>query len=240
MNEKLDFVKSVPECFGVVVTDEQLEQFVLFNSIISEFNKHTNLMSPNDISIIFEKHFTDSLSFCKYIPSDTTSNIIDIGSGGGFPVIPMAIILKNAKIISVDSTGKKVDFLNMAANKIGLKNFLSINDRAETLAFKKTYREKFDFVTARAVGSLVQISELCLPYLKIGGKFLAYKSIKVAEEIEQAKNGIKILGGKILDIFEYNLNLPENFTRNLVVTEKIIPTPREYPRSFSVIKNKPL
>ena len=140
----------------------------------------------------------------------------------------------------MDSTAKKTKFLEKAKELLKLSNLSVINDRAETISYKKSFREKFDIVTSRAVGNLAQISELSLPFLKIGGNFIAYKSAKLEDEISQAKNTIKILGGEIKDIYEYQLTLNENFRRNLVLIEKINNTPPDFPRSFSVIKNKPL
>ena len=123
---------------------------------------------------------------------------------------------------------------------MGLKNFKAIHARAEDLAHRKSFRESFDLATARAVGNLAQISELCIPFLKLDGKFIAYKSSKAKEEIKTAQNAIEITGGKISDMFDYKLNLEENYIRNLILIDKINTTPTEYPRSFSNIKNKPL
>jgi len=240
MEDKLLILKNNAEKFNLVLDTVKLDKFIAFEKFITQYNAHTNLVSSKDINLIFEKHFVDSLSFAKYLNESFDGKIIDIGSGGGFPIIPISIVLDKAKIVSVDSTNKKVVFLNSAAKILGLNNFISINKRAEQLAYEQDYRESFDIATARAVGNLAQISELCLPYLKIGGKFIAYKSAKVEDEINDAKNAIKILGGKIVDIFEYNLELEENYNRNLVIIEKVTKTPIEYPRKFSLIKYKQL
>ena len=222
------------------ISDEQLRQFVDFEKYLKEYNNHTNLVSANDIELIWEKHFIDSVSFCHYLKNDTSLRILDIGSGGGFPVIVESILLPASNIFALDSTAKKTTFLKNAADIIGLKNLSVINDRAEEIAYRKTFRESFDIVTARAVGSLVQITELALPFLKIGGRFIAYKSSKVEEEISEAKSAIDILGGQLVDVFEYKLELQENYERNLVLIKKEKRTPDNYPRSFSAIKNKPL
>lgn len=240
MNEKLNKFNIFLEKHNINLSPEIINKFEKFENHIKEFNTHTNLLSSNDINLIYEKHFTDSLAFLKVFSPSKSAMILDIGSGGGFPIIPIAIIMKNSKIFSIDSTKKKVDFLNNSANIINLDNFLSINIRAEEMAYDNNFREKFDYVTARAVGNLALISELAIPYLKIGGKFIAYKSTKVQEEIDLAQNTISILGGKIIDIIEYNLDLPENYTRNLVVIEKIKSTEKIYPRSYNLIKAKPL
>ena len=240
MNNKITLLKNTAENFNITLTDINIEKFILFEKILKEYNSHTNLMSSNDINIVFEKHFTDSLAFGKILSAQNPYKIIDIGSGGGFPIIPIAIILENSKIIAVDSTKKKTDFLNSVAKELDLKNFEALNTRAEDLAHKQTFRNNFDIATARAVGNLNQISELCIPFLKDNGIFIAYKAAKVSEEIESAQNAINQLGAKINQIFEYELNLEENFQRNLVVIQKNSKTPDIYPRSYSTIKNKPL
>ena len=240
MNNKLNNLQKNVKNFKITLNEEQLNNFERFEKFLSEYNKHTNLVSSNDINLIYEKHFVDSLAFGKYIEQNSSKKIIDIGSGGGFPVIPMAIVLENCEIIAVDSRKKKTDFINQAAQHLGLKNLTALNVRAEDLAQDKNYREQFDISTARAVGHLRQISELCIPFLKINGEFLAYKSAKVQDEISDAQNALNILNADIKEIFEYNIALDENFERNIVLIKKINKTPEIYPRSYSTIKNKPL
>lgn len=226
--------------YEINLTKEQLGQFTDFERFLREYNSHTNLLSSKDIELVWQKHFVDSIAFCRYLKDDTPHKIIDIGSGGGFPVIPEAIILTKSNIFALDSTSKKTNFLKQAGDLLKLKNFSVINDRAEDISHRKTFRETFDIVTARAVGNLAQITELSLPFLKTGGYFLAYKSTKVQGEIKSAQNTITLLGGKIEDIYEYELALEENFVRNIILIKKEKQTPVEYPRSFSAIKNKPL
>ena len=233
-------LKKTIKSYGIDISDIQLNQFNLFEKFIRDYNTHTNLVSQNDIDLIKEKHFIDSVAFLHFINNDTPQKIIDIGSGGGFPVIMEAILLTKSDIFSVDSTSKKVLFLKKASNHLGLKNLSLNNDRIENIAHKKTFREQFDVVTARALGNLAMITELALPLLKIGGVFIAYKSNKVHEEIKEAKNTIDTLGGTIEEIFEYKLTLNENFSRNLVLIRKIKNSPPEFPRSFSIIKSRPL
>lgn len=237
---KLEKLLLALDGYNITLSDKQKEQFTIFENFLKEYNLHTNLVSARDIELVWEKHFVDSVAFCHYLKNDKELQIIDIGSGGGFPVIPEAIILTKSKITALDSTAKKTTFLSMAADKIGVKNFSAINDRAEEISHRKSYREKFDIVTARAVGNLAQITELALPFLKIGGYFIAYKSAKFEEELNFARNTLKILGGEVKDIFEYKLELDENYARNIILIEKIAPSPAIYPRSYSTIKNKPL
>lgn len=240
MRENLNKLKISAKNFDIDLNEEKLRKFELFEKFIREYNTHTNLVSTNDINLIYEKHFFDSLSFGKMLNPESKYKIIDIGSGGGFPVIPLAIILEKSIVTAVDSTKKKTDFIELAAKHINLENINVINARAEDLAQKENYREKFDIVTARALGNLAQISELCIPFLALGGKFIAYKATKIKQELEEANNAIKILGGKYTGIFEYNIAADENFARNLVSITKISTTPKDYPRNFSAIKKKHL
>ena len=238
--KKTELLINALKAYDISLSDTQLAQFESFEKFLKDYNSHTNLVSSKDIELVWEKHFVDSIAFLKYLNPTNVFKLIDIGSGGGFPVIPEAIILTNANIFALDSTSKKTSFLEKASAHLSLNNLSVINDRAEELAHRKTFRENFDIVTARAVGNLAQISELALPFLKQGGNFIAYKSTKLAEEIAQAKNTIALLGGEIQEVFEYEINSDENFKRNLVLIKKINPTPIDFPRSFSAIKNKPL
>ena len=240
MTDKSLILKENAKKFDIVLTDEQLVKFEKFADYITEFNQHTNLLSSNDINLLYEKHFLDCISIFKIIDKNQNYNIIDIGSGGGFPCIPVSIIANKSSILAVDSTNKKVEFLNKAGKLLELNNFNAINERAEKSAHNADFREKFDIVTARAVGNLTMLSEICLPYLKIGGKFIAYKSVKAADEIDNAQKTIEILGGEVSDIFEYELDLEDNYKRNLLIIEKIKKSPDNYPRAFGVIKNNPL
>jgi len=240
MNDKTLSLQENAKKFNVILSAEQLIKFENFANFITEYNKHTNLLSSNDINLIYEKHFLDCISIFKILDKNKSYKILDIGSGGGFPCIPVSIIANNSNITAIDSTNKKVEFLNQASSLLKLNNFNAINERAEKLAYKNDFRESFDIVTARAVGNLAMLSEICLPYLKIGGKFIAYKSLKINEEIENAQKTIDILGGNIVNIFEYEIEIDDNFKRNLLVIEKTQNTPDNYPRAFGVIKNNPL
>jgi len=240
MNKNLEKIKQTGEKYGLFLTNDKLKKFELFVEYLTAYNSHTNLVSSNDISLIYDKHIIDSLAFGKYLANAQDYKIIDIGSGGGFPVLPMAIVLDKCEITAVDSTKKKTDFIKQCAEFIGLKNLTVLNVRAEQLAHSPDFRENYDIATARAVGNLSQISELCLPFLIKDGLFIAYKSAKVQEEIAQAKLALEILGGNVAEIFEYELTLQENFQRNLVAIKKVKYTPEAYPRSFSLMKNRPL
>ena len=235
-----EFFSETIKKYAINLSELQKSQLLEFEKILIEYNSHTNLVSQNDSALIREKHIADSMAFCHVIKSGKPYKIIDIGSGGGFPVMIEAILLPDSEVFAVDSTSKKTNFLKAAAGDLGLKNLTVINDRIENLTHTKLYRECFDFVTARALGNLAMISELALPFLKLKGKFIAYKASKVQEEIKNAQNTINILGGKIEEIFAYNIFLKEDFERNLVIIKKIKSSPCEYPRNFSAIKKNPL
>lgn len=229
-----EFLKKYTKNLNIDLDDKKLQKFEDFYNFLQETNAHTNLIAKASPQDIWLKHFVDSLYFSKIKPK-SPFNLLDIGSGGGFPSLPIQILYEESKVMAVDSIGKKINFLNTSAKNLNLSNFNAVQIRAEDLS--KEYLSSFDYVTARAVSSLDTLSEYCIPYLKQGGLFVAYKSKTAKEEIEQAKNAIKILGGKIVDIVEYNL---EEFERNLIIIEKTTKTPPQYPRKAGLPKKSPL
>lgn len=231
-----DFLKENALNFGLNLNDETLEKLKIFYEFLNDFNAHTNLIAKADEKTVLTKHFLDSMSFNKIPLIPKKFKLLDIGSGGGFPAIIIAILFPEAQIVAVDSTGKKVDFLNQAEEKIGLTNFKALNLRAEDLPLD--FRESFDFVTARAVAALNILSEYCLPYVKIDGFFMAYKAKTAKDEIKEAKNALKILGGSIAEIIDYSL--PQDAERNLIVIEKIAKTSSKFPRKAGLPKKNPL
>ena len=217
------------------------EQKVLFSAYTTEFlkyNSHTNLISKNDEQFLFEKHIFDSLAINLFPKFQFSKNLLDIGTGGGFPAVPIALAFSDIKVAGVDSVGKKINFINSLVKTLGLKNLAGLLSRTEDLPV--FYREKFDIVTSRAVAQLNIILEYAVPYVKTGGYFIAYKSKNTEEEIKQAQNALKILGCKIEQIIPYNLPLKENFERNLIIIKKEKPTPKSFPRKAGAAKNNPL
>ena len=207
------------------------KEFLLYNS-------HTNLISKNDEKVLFEKHIFDSLSINLFDKIKDCKKLLDIGTGGGFPSVPIALAFPNIEVVGVDSISKKIKFINHLAQTLTLKNLIGVASRTETLNEK--YKESFDIVTSRAVAPLNVILEYAIPYLKINGYFIAYKSKIVNEEIEQAQNALKILNCEIKEIINYELPLEENFNRNLVIIKKLKPTPKTFPRKVGVAKTNPL
>lgn len=211
---------------------DKKDQYKIFIDYLLEVNAHTNLTTITDVDQIKIKHIKDSLSVLDLIKEN--DKVLDIGSGAGFPGIPLAIE-KEIDLTLIDSVNKKVKFMNEAIEKIELKNARAIHSRAED--FAKDNREKFDVVVSRAVANMTTLSELCLPFVKVGGIFIALKGPKADEELEEAKSAIKILGGKIIDVERFDLSGNE---RANIVVKKIHPTNRKYPRAKNLPKTKPL
>lgn len=224
---------------NIVLDKKKLQDFEKFIELFVEYNSHTNLMSKNDLSLIFEKHIFDSLAFNlfykKYSFKDDLK-LLDIGTGGGFPSVPLALYFKNINITAVDSINKKIEFIRQVKSEFTLGNLNPICKRIEELEGKAS----FDIVTTRALSSLNVALEYAIPYVKVGGYFVAYKSKNVDDEINNSKNALKILGAKIVDKIEYKLPLEDDFTRVLIVIKKEKSTPLSYPRKSGLIKKSPL
>lgn len=206
--------------------------YEIYSDYLIEVNSHTNLTSITDPEEIKIKHFEDSLSVLPYIKEG--NKVLDIGAGAGFPGIPLRIE-KNFDLTLVDSVNKKVNFMNEVIDKLDLSNARAIHTRAED--FAKENRESFDVVVSRAVANMSTLSELCLPFLKVGGIFIALKGPKADEELEAAQNAIKILGGQVKEIERFKID--DNDRVNIIV-EKIHPTKKKYPRGKNQAKKNPL
>lgn len=232
-----DFLKTNALNFGLNLREEQLNQLEGFYNFLVEFNAHTNLIAKADEKTILTKHFLDSMAFNKIPLTMGKFNLLDVGSGGGFPAIILAIIYPEAQITAVESIGKKANFLNDAAQKIGVDaRFKALNTRAEDLSVD--FRGSFDFVTARAVAALNILAEYCVPYLKVDGFFVAYKAKTAKEEIKEAKKALAILGGSVAEIIPYSLD--DEIERNLIVIEKIAKTSSKFPRKAGLPRKTPL
>ena len=212
------------------------EKFNKFAFLLTEYNKICNLTSVTDEKGVTYKHFYDSIVGEKLISFG--ASVVEIGSGGGFPSIPLKIVRDDLKFTLIESTAKKCRFLQSAVESLSLNCVQVLNIRAEEGAHTKNLREKFDFAVARAVAQLNTLCEYCLPYVKVGGAFIAYKG-DAAEEIKSAERAVRILGGEIEEVISYSL--PEDFgKRNLVVIRKIKPTPPLYPRGQGKERKQPL
>ena len=221
-------------------SDAQVEKLFELTERMLEVNKNMNLTAITEHSAIILKHYADSLTVSKFIPQN--SSVIDIGCGAGFPTLPLAIFREDLRIIAVDSTAKRIDYVNETARMLGLDNATAIAARAEELGKSADYREKFDVATARAVANLSVLSELCLPFVKVGGAFVSMKGSQGESEAATAQSAIKLCGGEVKTVNKLSLisNTAEQEPRVIVEIKKISPTPAKYPRHYSQISKKPL
>lgn len=224
---------------GLSLTDRQYEQFDQYYEILVEWNKVMNLTGITEYEEVNEKHFLDSLSIVKSCDMTNVSSLIDVGTGAGFPGIPLKIVFPEIKVVLLDSLNKRIRFLNEVIAKLGLNGIETIHGRAEDFAKKADYREKFDLCVSRAVANLATLSEYCLPYVKVGGYFVPYKSEEVDEEVEQARNAAKILGGTIEEVYKFKLQETE-IGRSFIKIKKIKSTAKRYPRKAGLPAKEPL
>ena len=215
--------------FEIDLTEKQLQQFEHYYNLLIEWNNKFNLTAITELDAVIEKHFIDSVLPLKDLKKQ---RVMDIGAGAGFPSIPLKIVNPDIELIMVDSVNKKVTFLQAVIEVLGLTNARAIHSRVEDLGINPNFREKYDIVVARAVAGLNTLCEYTLPFVRLGGKFVAYKSIEVENELETSKKAIQILGGTLKNVDKYQIG--EN-TRAIVVIAKSTKTSPKYPRS----KNKP-
>jgi 16S rRNA (guanine527-N7)-methyltransferase len=226
-------MKSYFEKYGITLTDKQQELFEKYYSLLIEYNKKFNLTAITEREEVINKHFVDSSLSCGKVCGQT---LLDVGSGGGFPAIPLKIMNDNLSVTMLEATGKKCEFLKTVVKELGLTNVTVINGRAEDIAKDERYREKFDCVTARAVARLNTLLEYCMAFVKVGGIFVALKG-DVEVELTEAENAIRVLGGRLKESFNYEL---EGAKRALITVEKIKSTDKKYPRGNGKERKNPL
>jgi 16S rRNA (guanine527-N7)-methyltransferase len=232
MNFKEELLK-----LNIELSDEASSRFDLYYKRLIAVNEVMNLTAITEEQEVYNKHFLDSLMIVKALDLNKEFTLCDVGSGAGFPSIPLSIISDNAKVTIIDALNKRIKFLNDLILELGLKNVIALHERAED--FAKTKREFFDVTTARAVARLNILSELCLPLTKVGGYFIAMKGQGGNDEIKEASRGIEILGGHVEKVI--SLELPDNAgARDIIIIKKIKETPKKYPRAFAKIKERPL
>ncbi len=229
-----EYSKSMFQQYGVELTVENYEKLRIYANFLVEYNENVNLTALTEPKDILIKHFLDSILMLKYVEIPENSALIDVGTGAGFPSVPIKIMRPDIKLTLLDSLNKRITFLEQLCGKLGIEAEF-IHGRAEDFSKQPEYREKFDFSCARAVANMSLLSELCIPFVKVGGSFLAMKG--KGEDIESGMNAVQLLGGKIGKIHEYSL---EGDERKIVITEKISQTSPKYPRNSSQIKKKPL
>ena len=224
---------------GIALTDKQKQQFDKFYELLVEWNKVMNLTGITEYEEVNEKHFVDSLSIVKAINMENVKSVIDVGTGAGFPGIPLKIAFPHLKVVLLDSLNKRINFLNTVIAELGLTDIKTIHGRAEDYAKQTEYREKFDLCVSRAVANLSTLSEYCLPYVNIDGLFIPYKSGEIDEELENSKKAVKILSGKIENVVKFQLPGTE-IGRSFVKVRKIANTNKKYPRKAGLPAKEPL
>ncbi len=227
------------KALGIVLNDTQKQQFDKFYELLVEWNKIMNLTGITEYEEVNEKHFVDSVSLVKAVNIDKINTVIDIGTGAGFPGIPLKIAFPHLQVVLLDSLNKRINFLNTVINELGLTDIKTIHGRAEDYAKQTEYREQFDLCVSRAVANLSTLSEYCIPYVKADGMFIPYKSGEIDEEVLLAKKAIHILGGKIEEVIKFQLPDTE-INRSFVKIKKIQITAKKYPRKAGLPSKEPL
>lgn len=226
---------------GIALSDIQMEQFYRYYELLVEWNKVMNLTAITEMEEVVVKHFLDSLSFVKAVDhvDGLNATVIDVGTGAGFPGIPLKIAFPGLEITLLDSLNKRVKFLDEVIGQLGLNKIKAVHGRAEDYGRDGEYRENFDFVVSRAVANIATLSEYCLPYAKVGGMFVSYKSGKIDEELERGKKAIQILGGEVAKVVKFQLS-GTDADRSLVCIRKVEKIGKKYPRKAGLPAKEPL
>lgn len=234
----MDFKEKLKERFStynIELTDSQIESFDKYYNLLIEWNEKFNLTAITDEDEVIEKHFVDSVLPYEILPQN--AKIIDIGAGAGFPSIPLKIVRPDLNFLLIDSVNKKITFINEVISNLNMSGIIALHFRIEDLAVNPAYRETFDICISRAVARLNTLAEYSLPFVKLGGKMIAYKSKQIDDEMFEARKAIKLLGGEIKEVSINNL---ENGDRNVLVIEKETPTPEKFPRPKNLPRTKPI
>ncbi len=224
---------------NIFLTENQVHQFLQYYNLLNEWNKVMNLTAITEFEEVVEKHFIDSLCLVKFDSNLSGRKILDLGTGAGFPGIPLKITFPDADIVLMDSLNKRIKFLNEVIQTLNLNNIAAVHGRAEDMAHKKEYRQQFDFCVSRAVSNLSVLSEYCLPFVKVKGFFISYKSAEISYELNTAERAIRDLGGRVERVITYSLP-DSNSGRSLVCIKKDKGTSRMYPRKAGIPAKKPI
>ena len=221
------------------LTEKQYNQFVEYMRLLQEWNEKINLTAITEDEEVIKKHFIDCIKAFKSNAVKNAKTIIDVGTGAGFPGLPIAIMNPNVRVTLLDSLNKRINFLNAVIAKLDLKNVVTIHSRAEDGARKPELREYFDVATSRAVANMAVLSEFCLPYVKLEGYFVALKGPAIEDEIKEGKKAISTLGGELENIIEVNIE-ESDLKHNIVEIRKVSKCPKTYPRKAGTINKKPI
>lgn len=237
---KEDFEKEIMEYveeLGIKLSKEQAEMFFYYMNLLLEWNEKINLTAITEEKEVIVKHFVDSLTIAKYIPEG--ASLVDVGTGAGFPGIPLKIIRDDLKITLLDSLQKRINFLDVVIKELNLENIDTIHARVEEFGKNSKYRESFEVATSRAVANLSTLTEYLLPLVKLRGIAICMKGSSVEEELETSKKAINVLGGKVSNVFEFDLPKTD-IKRNIVIVDKINKTPSKYPRKPGMPSKEPI
>lgn len=229
MRDNSTLLKGLQE-WNITLNETQQEQFEKYYDLLVEWNSFMNLTGITEYEEVLTKHFLDSIALAQNFDVKAGMTLMDMGTGAGFPGLPLKIVFPELKITLVDSLNKRINFLNEVINQLNLKDIVAIHGRAEELARKAEHREQYDLVVSRAVAKTASLAEFCIPYVKNGGYFVPYKSGTVEEELEEAKKAIHVLGGKLERCESFQVP-NSDLSRTLIYIKKIRETPKAYPRA---------
>ena len=239
MNYDFSHFQKILEKWEIPFSSEQQEQFVTYYKMLVEKNKVMNLTAITEFDEVLDKHFLDSIALARYVDLTKSISLIDLGTGAGFPGMPLKIMFPNLKVTLADSLNKRIVFLDEVIGELGLTDIQTVHARAEDLAHNSDYRERYDYCVSRAVANLSSLSEYCLPFVRIGGTFISYKSGEIEEELAAAKKAIFLLGGQFDQVIPFQLD-GTDLGRSFVLINKNKKTAKTYPRKSGIPTKKPL
>ena len=234
-----ELMKNACDSVEMNFDEDKYNKFITYKNLLQEWTEKINLTAITEDKEVIKKHFIDCIKAFSENQFKEAKTLIDVGTGAGFPGLPIAIMKEDLNITLLDSLNKRVNFLNIVKNSLNLTNVTTIHSRAEDGARNKELREKFDIATSRAVANMAVLSEFCLPYVKVGGYFIALKGPAITDELNDAKNAIGTLGGKLIEVIEVSVE-GTDLKHNLVVIKKVKETPKTYPRKAGSITKKPI
>ncbi len=228
---------------NIELSDQQIKQFQIYYEMLVETNKVMNLTAITELDEVITKHFVDSIALAAVYPEicedHNVIKVLDLGTGAGFPGLPLKIVFPHLQITLMDSLNKRVKFLQSVIDELELTNIIAVHGRAEEAARNVAYREQFDLCVSRAVANTATLSEYCLPFIKVGGKFIPYKASDIEEELNQGKKAIHVLGGKLTEVKK--LLLPDSdIERSFLFIDKVQKTPKTYPRKAGTASKEPI